>query len=186
MSTLLVGGFGLPAGVLRPLARDLQGTIVPTGLTIGCGEAEATKVVAAIDAAPEAVVLVGHSRGGQLARVAAARRPEHVRRLITVGTPATIGPPQRWGVPLVTAALRRLPQPIALDCATGDCCAAFRADLARPVAIPWVAVWSPHDRVVPPHEATADGADSVEVHTGHIGLVLAPEGRRAIVAAATR
>jgi len=180
-STLLVGGFGVPSRVLRPLARDLGGRIVPTGLTIGCGEVEAQKVVDAIDGAAGDVVLVGHSRGGQLARVAAARRPDRVALLVCVATPAAIGPPNRWGVPLMAAALRRVPSPIALDCATADCCVAFRADLARPVGVAWTAIWSRADRIVPPDEARHEGATHVEVPSGHMGAVVSDASRRVIV-----
>jgi len=177
---LLVGGFGLPPQLLAPLARELYGRVVPTGFTVGCGEALTRRVVAAIDASDAPVTLIGHSRGGQLARVAAARRADRVQRLISVGTPSSIGPPQRWGVPMMTALLRRVPNPIALDCAHGACCAEFRRDLAAPVTVPWTAIWSGRDRIVPPHEARHGGADCVQVDVSHVGLVTSSRGRAAI------
>jgi pimeloyl-ACP methyl ester carboxylesterase len=177
---LLVGGFGLPPQLLSRLARDVGGRIAPTGLTIDCGEVEVAKVLRAIDTMDDAVTLIGHSRGGQLARVAAVRRPNVVRRLVTVGTPSSLGPPDRWGVRFVAAAFRRLPARLALDCATADCCAEFRADLRRAVEVTWVAVWSPHDRIVAAHEARHDGAQLVEVRASHLGLVTSPAARSAI------
>ena len=178
---LLVGGFGLPPATLARLARTLDARIAPTGLTVGCGEREAQTVVSALDGLDEPITLVGHSRGGQLALVAAARRPDAVRQVITVGTPASIGPPQRWGVPLLTAALRRLPINLALDCATGPCCASFRRDLAKPVTVSWTSLWSPIDRIV--DDPLRNDADSVEVRASHIGLVTSRTGRDAIVKA---
>lgn len=177
---LLVGGFGVPPFVLRPLARDVGGTIVPTGLTIGCGEVEARKVIDAIDRSDGPVTLIGHSRGGQLAHVAARRRPDRVIHLVTAGTPRTIGPPDRPGVAVTASILRRIPNPIGLDCATADCCAAFRRDLATRVAVPWTALWSRRDRIVPPHDALLDGANQIEIDATHLGLVTSRQGRNAI------
>ena len=184
MSTtvLLVGGFGLPPAVLGPLARELDARIAPTGLTIGCGEREVQAVIDALDGFDEPATLVGHSRGGQLALVAAARRPDAVRKIVTAGTPTSIGPPRRWGVPLVAAALRRLPVNLALECATGRCCSSFRADLSKPVNVPWTSIWSPVDRIVP--DARRDGTSSVQVRVSHLGLVTSRAGRDAIVRAA--
>jgi pimeloyl-ACP methyl ester carboxylesterase len=187
VTTLLVGGFGLPPQVLARLARELDARVAPTGLTIGCGEAEAQKVVHAIDEHDEPVTLVGHSRGGQLAHVAAARRPDKVRAVVTVGTPATIGPPTRWGVPAMASVLRRLPFDLALDCATAACCEQFRADLLAPLAMRWTAIVSPIDRIVPLQDALVDGADErVEVRASHVGLVTSARGRAAIRRAASR
>ncbi len=73
--------------------------------------------------------------------------------------------------------------PLALDCADGDCCAAFRADLAEPVQVPWTAIWSRADRIVPPTEARHEGADLVEVKASHLGLVTTDHGRAAIARA---
>lgn len=183
---LLVGGFGLPSAVLSTLASRLGGVVVSTGLTLGCGETEARKVVAAVDLVDGPVVLVGHSRGGQLARVAAARRGDRVERVVTLGTPRAVGPPDRWGVPHVAAVLRCLPVRVALDCAHGECCRDFRADLAREVAVPWTAIVSRRDRVVPLEDALTDGADVVEVDASHLGLVRGAAGVAAALAAAGR
>ena len=180
MATLLVGGFGLPRRVLSPLARELDAQIVRTGLTVGCGEVETGKVLAAVDGARTPVTLVGHSRGGQLAKVAAVRRPERVVRLVTVATPRAIGPPDNPFIGLIAAALRHIPNPIGLDCATDQCCTQFRQDLDAKVAAPWTVVWSGRDRLVPPDDLLIDGAQQVEVDASHVGLVTSREGRAAI------
>jgi hypothetical protein len=180
VETLLVGAFGLPRWVLSPLARELDAPIVRTGLTVGCAEDETAKVLAAVDAARAPVTLVGHSRGGQLAKVAAVRRPDQVVRVVTIGTPRGIGPPDNPFISLIASALRHIPSPIGLDCATGECCAQFRHDLDAPVAAPWTAVWSRRDRIVPPDDLLTDGARQIEVDASHVGLVTSREGRDAI------
>ena len=180
MRTLLVGGFGLPRRVLTPLADELDAEIVRTGLTVGCGEVETAKVLAAVDGARTPVTLVGHSRGGQLAKVAAVRRPDRVVRLVTAGTPQAIGPPDNPFISVIAAALRHIPNPIGLDCGTGECCAQFRHDLDAKVAVPWTVVWSGRDRVVPPRDLLTHGAQRVEVDASHVGLVTSRAGRDAI------
>ena len=180
---LIVGGYGLPGKLYAALARELGGIVVPTGLTVGCGEVGAQKVLEAIDRVDGAVILIGHSRGGQLARVAACRRPARVARLVSVATPTSVGPPSRRGVLLVSAALRLLPVDLAIDCAVAPCCTAFRSDLDASVTVPWVALWSPLDRVVPPHEARHTGAELVVARMTHLGFVSTRAGRSAIVGA---
>ncbi len=178
---LLIGGFGVPSFVLAPLARDLAGIVVRTHLTVGCGEVEAGKVLDAVDRVDGPVVLVGHSRGGQLARVVAARRADRVERLVTVGTPRRLGPPNHRGVSLVASMLRRVPSRIALNCATAECCADFRVDLGRAVEVPWTAIWSRRDRIVRDGEARhEDATELVEVDATHLGLVTSARGRAAI------
>ena len=81
---------------------------------------------------------------------------------------------------MVVSALRRLRVPLALDCATGDCCTTFHAELAAPVRVPWTAIWSPADRIVPPADARHPGAELVEVKASHVGLVTTAQGRAAI------
>jgi pimeloyl-ACP methyl ester carboxylesterase len=132
------------------------------------------------------VTLVGHSRGGQLARVAAVRRPDAVDRLVTVVTPWTIGPPDRPGVALATRALRGLRRRgvdvlASIECADGPCCARFRDDVAATPAATWTACWSSQDRVAGADARNPSGADrTVDLQTGHLGAVLARAGIRQV------
>ena len=134
----------------------------------------------------EPVTLIGHSRGGQLARVVAARYPDMVERLITVGTPWTIGPPDRPGVALGTAVvrgLRRLGVSVmgSIDCATGECCTDYRRDLTAPLAARWVAIWSSRDRIAGEDSRPPAEADVVlDVDASHLGLVRSEAGIAAI------
>ena len=66
----------------------------------GCSEVLASRLVDRLDALAasggDRVTLVGHSRGGQVAKVAARRRPDLVDGLITLGSPLT----DPWGMHL--------------------------------------------------------------------------------------
>ena len=160
--------------------------MAPTGLNLDCGEATVARLVDLVSGVGEPVTLIGHSRGGQLARVVAARYPDMVERMITVGTPWTIGPPDRRGVAVGTAVvrgLRRLGVPVmgSIDCATGACCTDYRRDLTAPLAVRWVAVWSSRDRIAGEDGRPPDEADVVlDVDASHLGLVRSEAGIAAI------
>ena len=167
--------------------------MAPTGLTVDCAEVEVGRVTrAASDLGSRTggpVVVVGHSRGGQLALVTAFRQPALVARVVTAGTPWRTGVPDqpvaRAGAGLAAVAKRMcLPVPGSLACGYAPCCERFRTELAHPPAVPWVALWSKDDRVVSPANARLAGAQCVEVSGGHLRLVLSPANRQAIREAA--
>lgn len=199
-AVVLVPGFAIPGSSLAPLARWLRWggwrtAVVPLGFNVDCGERAVGRVVdvleqgAAQTGAPVAVI--GHSRGGQLARVATVRRPELVSSLITVATPWTVGPPDRPGVEAVARAVRIARRGgfrgwASIDCARGACCSRFRTDLRRVPEPPWTAIWSSTDGIAgddaqPPAEAPV----TVDIRTSHTGAVLSVAGWRAIAAALT-
>lgn len=192
---LLIGGFGLHPAYLRPLVRRLRRSgrdvrIADTGWNLDCGEATVrrleTELTSIVTRRAERVSLVGHSRGGQLARVLASREPGLVAKLVTVATPWTIGPPRTAGVQFVAEVLRRarsvgLPVMPSIDCARSECCSAFRDDLERTLHVPWIAIWSRRDRIAgrdsaPPKDATRQ----VEIDASHLGAALSQTGWQAI------
>src|SRR2546429_8897747 len=95
------------------------------------------------------VVLIGQSRGGELARVAALRNPDLVSTLVMLGSPVL--DPLDVG-PAVLGAVRSVawlgdlgvPGMLSGECGDGPCCAAFREDLEAPLpsAVRAVAIYS--------------------------------------------
>jgi triacylglycerol lipase len=122
-------------------------------------------------------VVVGQSRGGSLARALAARRPELVAGLITLGSPTldplAVGPLTLLSVRAVSVlGALGIPRVFTRRCLDGTCCAAFRDGLAAewPPDIPYVSVYSRRDGIVDWHACLDYGADNVEVEASHCGM----------------
>ncbi|MBW0101335.1 alpha/beta fold hydrolase [Pseudonocardia sp. KRD291] len=183
---LLVGGLATPVGLLRPMAHALEQrghTVTPVAIGAGVGCAQRTvdtlveRIHAAADDAAEPVALVGHSRGGQFARVAAHAAPDRVAGLVTLGTPlgmTGVALPTYAAVAAMAAAgTVGVPGFLRLSCLLGACCRAFRADLRRdwPPDLPLTSVYSRADRVVPAAASIDSRARNVEVGGGHLGML---------------
>lgn len=196
---VLVPGFLSPEWGLRPLARAMarrgwRATVASTGMNVDCTEVGARKVMVAVEeavgAAGTAAVVIGHSRGGQLALACGARRPEHVGLVVTMGTPAAVGLPRAGVVRAAAGAaglLSRLGgrRMASLDCADGACCARLQADLDRPLPNRGVhvALVATRDGFVPREACHFPAAKELEVATGHLGLALSVPGWSAVVEA---
>jgi pimeloyl-ACP methyl ester carboxylesterase len=132
-------------------------------------------------------VLLGHSRGGGLARLAAARRPDLVRGLIMLGSPV-LDP--LGAHPVVVGAARALarlsaagvPGLLDADCLTGRCRDDHVAELAEPLPpeVPAIAVFSRRDAIVPWRSCLDPCARHVEVGSTHLGMSTDPDVYAAI------
>jgi triacylglycerol lipase len=130
------------------------------------------------------VALIGHSRGGILARVIAARLQGRASHLILLGSPVgaflrmSPGDIERGLTPPAAASavvdaslrVRRLLDP---DCNFPACGCPFPADLRRPLdsGTRVVSIYSRDDAVVHPTASPIQGAQNVEVGGTHSGLV---------------
>ena len=143
------------------------------------------------------VVLIGQSRGGALARVAALHNPDLVSTVAMLGSPVLA--PLDVG-PAVLRAVRSVallgdlgvPGMLSSECGDGVCCAAFRADLRAPLPedVRAVAIYSRSDGIVSWEACLDPCAEHVEVDSSHTGMsvnvavyrvlarILDEEGRR--------
>jgi pimeloyl-ACP methyl ester carboxylesterase len=114
------------------------------------------------------VALIGHSRGGLLAKVLADRNPELVSQVITLGSPLNAA----FDVhPVTLAAVRaaRLYNRIRYRSQWGTE-AAFIEHLAAPPAVPVTSIYTRSDGVVNWKACLREDVTTVEVHGSHGGL----------------
>lgn len=119
------------------------------------------------------VAIVGHSRGGLLAKVAADRHPEMVDRVITLGSPLA----DPYDVHPVTMAGVRAAQLFNLVGYghTSDVERTFLHDLAGPARVPVASIYSRSDGIVHWPACIRDDVDCFEIDGSHLGLAVNPE-----------
>jgi pimeloyl-ACP methyl ester carboxylesterase len=194
---MLVPGFLAGDSSLRLLARFLQragyGTVA-SGIArnVDCSEATLSRLSSRLEAHATGgrIAIVGHSRGGLLARALACRHPDRVAGVITLGSPLRdqlAVHPALWTQIIATAlaGTAGAPDTMTLACSTGPCCAPYRADLEAPLpdAVPLVSVYSQRDGVVDWRACRDRDGRSVEVTASHVGMVAHAATFRAVVEA---
>ena len=152
-----------------------------------------TRVAEVAEEYGEPVTLVGHSRGGLLARVISQRRPDLIAGVVTLGSPyrdQLAVHPLLWAQIMAVAALGSIGVPglLGLGCAFGACCESFRHDLAEPAppSVAMVSVYSRRDGVVDWRACIDEHADNVEVCTTHCGMLFDPQTWAEVADAAAR
>ncbi len=127
------------------------------------------------------VVLIGQSRGGELARVVALRNPDLVSTLVMLGSPVldplSVGPAMLRAVRSVARlGDLGLPGMLSSECGDGACCAAFRRDLRAPLPgeVRAVAVYSRSDGIVSWEACLDPSAEHVAVDSSHAGMSVNP------------
>jgi pimeloyl-ACP methyl ester carboxylesterase len=200
---LLIPGFLAGDGSLTTLTHWLRANGYRTrraGIraNVACSEAACLRLEQRLEAfaAREGgpVTIIGQSRGGIFAKALAARRPDLVAGVVTLGAPTLsmlrIHPLVLAQVGLVAAlGSGRVPGLFTLRCLRGECCDRFRTALAGPfpATVPWTAIYSRSDGIVD-WRACLDPAASerVEVRTSHVGMALNAGAYREIAAALAR
>lgn len=194
---VLVPGFMAGDSTLLGMAAQLRHEGFRTyrsslPVNIGCTREAAERLEQRLEAVTERrgrrATVVGHSLGGMLARGVAARRPDLVAGVVSLGSPVLApGAVHRllaWDTQLLVrlheAGLRRVMGP---DCVGGDCARLSWEDSRRPLdASTWcTAVYSRRDGVVDWRACLDPAADHVEVHSSHCGMAVAPEAVDAVV-----
>ncbi len=124
------------------------------------------------------VSLVGHSRGGVLAKVLSHRKPELVEQVITLGSPLS----NPFDIhPLTMAGVRaahlynvfRYGHPASVE-------KRFLRDLAAPPRVPTTSIYSRSDGVVSWRACLRRDVNAVEVQGSHVGLALNPDVYRVL------
>jgi triacylglycerol lipase len=188
-AVMLIPGFLAGDGSLATMTewlRTLEYRTRRAGIrsNVGCSEAACqrleTRLEAFADRAGEPVTIIGQSRGGIFARALAARRPDLVAGIVTLGSPTVS---QLSIHPLVLAQVGmvavlgsgHVPGCLSINCLRGHCCEPFRTALEGrfPAGVTWTAVYSRSDGIVD-WRACVDpqASECVEVRASHIGMAL--------------
>ena len=188
---LLVPGFLAGDGTLATMAKWLRASGYWTrragiGTNVGCSQHACERLEERLEALAQRtgsrVAIVGQSRGGVLARVVAARRPDLVCGIVTLGSP-TVGMLRVHPLVLLQVGLvgalgtGRVPGLFRMSCWRGACCEDFRNDLLRPFPpeVRYVSIYSRTDGIVD-WRACLDGAadELVEIRASHCGMAVNP------------
>ncbi|GAA0231924.1 hypothetical protein GCM10010492_33240 [Saccharothrix mutabilis subsp. mutabilis] len=188
---MLVPGFGFGDRSLAVTSRWLRARgYAPVGARIGLNVGCTTELVERLEkrvaehvaATGGRVVLFGQSRGGWLARLVAARRPELVRGLVMLGSPVLDPLGAHPAVVRVARFLARasalgIPGLLNEQCFAGDCYDTNFAALAAPLPpeVHALALFSARDVVAPPDLCRDPSAECVEVRSTHTGMGLDPD-----------
>lgn len=187
---LLVPGFLAGDSSLQPMSRSLRHLGFRTyradiRANVGCTLAAAAQLEERLEEIAQRrgtrVRVVGHSLGGMLARGVAARRPDLVAGIVTMGSPvlapgahhASLTRSVDLLVRLNRAGMRGL---MAADCVAGRC-AQESFDQARaplPEGVDNTSIYSRRDGIVDWRACIDPAAQAVEVRCSHVGMAFDP------------
>jgi pimeloyl-ACP methyl ester carboxylesterase len=136
------------------------------------------------------VRIVGHSLGGMLARGVAARRPDLVSGLVTMGSPVLAPGAHHVSLSASVALLVRLsragvPGLMSQDCVAGACARRSFDDgrAALPEDVDFTAIYSRRDGIVDWRACIDPAALAVEVRASHLGMAVDPRVMAEVVRA---
>ena len=195
-AALLVPGFmaGDPSlGVLADWLRRRGARTQRAGVLLNtdCGEVTVSQLESRLRRFAERsngrVVLIGQSRGGELARVAAVRNPDLVSTLVMLGSPVLNPLSVAPAVLRTVRSVARLgdlgvPGMLSRECGDGPCCAGFREDLQAPMPpdVRAVSVYSRSDGIVSWEACLDRTAEHIEVESSHCGMSVNADVYRAL------
>jgi pimeloyl-ACP methyl ester carboxylesterase len=198
---VVVGGFAATAPVMAPVAAVLARrghpvTVAVDGAGTGCAGRAADRLGHRIEAlarqSGRRVHLVGHSRGGQFARVAASRAADSVASLTTLGSPVGLyglGPVALGlGAAVTLVGTLGVPGLATISCLVGGCCRDYRTGLGSrwPDDVPLTRILGSADRTVPGDANHDPAAHEVVIEADHLALLTCPAALRAVTDAIDR
>jgi triacylglycerol lipase len=186
---LLIPGFLAGDGSLTTLGRWLRANGYRTqraGIraNVDCSTEACARLESRLEAfaqeSGEPVALIGQSRGGTFARVLAARRPDLIAGIVTLGAPTVsqlrIHPMVLAHVGVIGAlGSAKVPGMFRLSCLRGGCCREFRDECVQAVEVPYTALYSRSDGIVDWRSCLDPQAELVEVRASHLGMGLNAE-----------
>lgn len=191
LGVLLVPGFGAADMSMHLTStwlhdRGYQPAGARIGINVGCTTELVDRIEQRLEQHANAtggrVVLLGQSRGGALARLAAVRRPDLVRGLVMLGSPVVDPMDAHPHVLRAARLLARLsaagvPGLMDDECFTGSCFDDNTQALAAPLPqeVPAVSIYSRSDGIVPWRLSLDPSADCVEVRSTHTGMGFDPD-----------
>ena len=126
------------------------------------------------------VTIVGHSLGGMMARGLAARRPDLVAGIVTMGSPILAPGAAHTGLLAVVATLKRLEalgvRVMGKDCTEGGCALRMwdESRVPLPEDFPFTAIYSRRDGIADWRACIDPAGEAREVRTSHTGMALDP------------
>lgn len=187
---LLVPGFLAGDGTLTLMSRHLRRLGYRTyrstmRANVGCAQQAAEALEQRIEAIAakrgRKVTVIGHSLGGLMARGVAARRPDLVDGIITLGSPllapGAASPLLLFDLALVIRLQRvGLGRMMGSDCTSGDCARISweQSRVRLPRGVSFTSVFSRRDGMIDWRSCLDPQATAVEVTTSHLGMAFDP------------
>lgn len=134
------------------------------------------------------VTIVGHSRGGQFARILAVRHPDSVAQIVVAGTPLLVKYPAFAPVKVPAEVLDRAWRSGAFGPVFPDRESEVDQDryVEFPSSVDFVSIFSKSDGIVDWRLSIEEAAHLIEVNSSHRGLINGEEGVQAIANALGR
>ncbi|GAA3672694.1 hypothetical protein GCM10022237_35330 [Nocardioides ginsengisoli] len=199
---LLIPGFLAGDWTLTALAADLRRRGFHTyrsriHANVGCTLEAALTLEARIERLAERrdarVLLVGHSLGGMLARGLAARRPDLIAGIVTMGSPMRAPAAHHALLTRGVRLLNRLsdagvPGLMTEDCVAGECAHLSFTEVQEPLRadVTMTNVYSRRDGIVDWRACIDPQGEPVEVRASHVGMAVDPRVMDVVAGALVR
>lgn len=187
---LLIPGFMAGDYTLTPMAAMLRGAGYRTyrshiHINMGCTREAADRMERRIESIAtkrgRKVSIVGHSLGGMLARGLAARRPDLIHGIVSMGSPVLAPGAVHEVLQKDAELLTRLTRAgfgglMSEDCIAGDCARASFDETHAPLdpEVGFTAIYSQRDGIVDWKACLDPAAVPVEVTASHVGMAVDP------------
>lgn len=187
---LLIPGFMAGDPTLRAMSSMLRGAGYRTyraqiHVNMGCTREAADRLERRLESIAirrgRKVSIVGHSLGGMLARGLAARRPDLVHGIVSMGSPilapGAVHGLLAWDAEMLTRLARAgFGGLMSEDCVAGDCARSSFEESQAPLDpdVAFTAIYSRRDGIVDWKACIDAAAEAVEVPTSHLGMAFDP------------